>query len=311
MIRINNQLDYWILNTTRMYRGNIVVGKQGVLFERGYISQAFGYAPAMPDDAIRSVGAKIKQLHSLLAARGVALLVIATPGKVSFMSNFVPTAFPNYHQKAPRNFDRLLKIFSEMGVPFFDCRREMRESPEASRAPLFPRGGTHWTMLGAYAALERPINQLLQKVNQSASTRLVLDDVWVTPIATDTDSDLLDLTNLLAPDRSYGTVRVRVHIAGSPLPKAIVFVGSSFGAQIQSLLLQARVAPRVLRFEYFKTLIPCPKCEFEKVPSSWPQFVLNDTSAVILEINEGVFFGSHYVEEFYDGLIVGSQTATE
>jgi hypothetical protein len=308
MIRINNQLDYWILRTSRMFRGRIVVGREGALFDRHFISQTFGYAPAMPDDAIRSVGGKIKQLHRLLAARGIPLVVIATPGKVSFMPNSVPTAFPNYHQDTPRNFDRLLKIFGEVDVPFFDCRAEMRQSPEASRAPLFPRGGTHWTMFGAYVALERPVNQLLQEFNRSDSARLVLDDVSLTQIATGTDSDLLDLMNLLAPDRSYGTVQLRAHVVGSPLPKAVIFVGSSFGAQIQSFLLQAGVARRVLRFEYMETLMPCPKCGFEKVPPTWPQIVLDDASAVILELNEGAFFGSHYIEEFFDGLVPVLQT---
>ena len=106
-----------------------------------------------------------------------------------------------------------------------------------------------------------------------------------------TDSDLLDIMNLLTPDRSYGIVMLRTHLVGAPLPKAVVVVGSSFGAQIQSLLVQAEVAPHVLRFGYTKTLIRCPKCEFERVPVSWPEIILNDTSVVILEINESAFFG--------------------
>src|SRR5262245_22266801 len=160
MIRINNQLDYWILRATRMEHGNIVVGRGGVLFERQYIAQAFGYASSISDDAIMRIGENIKQLHQLLADRGISLLVVATPGKISFMADSVPAAFPNYRADIPRNFDRMLEIFSKMDVPFFDCRAEMRQSPEAWRAPLFPKGGTHWTMLGAYVALERPVAQL-------------------------------------------------------------------------------------------------------------------------------------------------------
>ena len=309
MIRINNQLDYWILRTSRMYRGTIVVGRDGVLFGKPFIAQAFGYAPSMTDEAIRRIGTSVKQLHRLLEQQGIPLLVLGTAGKVSLMRSSVPAAFPEFHSGAPRNYDRLLKIFAEMGVPFVDGRVEMIHSRYASRGPLFPRGGTHWTLLGTYAALERPIAQILREATKFRDARIELDDVWVSPVASGTDSDLLDLMNLLTPDRSYGTVMLRTHLVGAPLPKAVVVVGSSFGAQIQSLLVQAEVAPRVLHFEYMKTLRRCPTCEFERVPVNWPEIILNETSVVILEINESAFFSSFnepdydYFFGFVDGLI--------
>jgi hypothetical protein len=200
--------------------------------------KAFGYAPAMSDEEIRRIGRSIKQLHQLFRTRGVSLLVLGTPGKVSLLQRWLPVGFSEFHSGAPRNYDRLVSIFAEMGVPFVDGRSEMI-SRYASRAPLFPRGGTHWTLLGCYAALERPIAQIIQEVTKIHEARVELDDVWVSPIASGTDSDLLDIINLLTPNRSYGTVMVRTHLVGAPLPKAIVIVGSSFGAQIQSLLLQA------------------------------------------------------------------------
>ena len=304
MIRINNQLDYWMLATSRMYGGTIVVGRNGVLFEKSYIAQTFGYASPIPDESIEAVSRKIKHLHRLLAQHGIPLLVIATPGKVSFMPDSVPSSFSPIPPGAPRNFDRLLKVFTQMNVQFIDCRAEMIKSREASRAPFFPRGGTHWTMFGTYAALERAISQVLQEINRVDGARLALDDVWISSVAVGTDSDLLDVLNVLVPDRSYGTVELRTHLVGPPLPHAVVVVGSSFGEQIQSLLLQGGVASQVLVFEYMKMLRACPTCGFQTVPADWPQFILSETSVVMLEINESSFFGSGgYIDEMVDRLV--------
>ena len=154
-----------------------------------------------------------------------------------------------------------------------------------------------------------PIAQILREATKFRDARIELDDVWVSPVASGTDSDLLDIMNLLTPDRSYGTLLLRTHLVGAPLPKAVVVVGSSFGAQIQSLLAQAEVALHILRIEYMKILIRCPTCEFERVPVSWPEIILNETSLVILEINESAFFNSFnqpdydYFFKFVDGLV--------
>jgi alginate O-acetyltransferase complex protein AlgJ len=303
MVRINNQLDYSILRVNRMYAGNIVVGKNGVLFEKPYILETLGYASPVRDERIRRMAERLKHLHQLLRQRGISLLVIGTPGKVSFMRDAVPESILEYRPGAPRNYDRLAKIFSDEGVPFVDGRAEMRGSNLASRGSFFPKGGVHWTLLGAYAALERPVARLLSEFAPSDLTRVVLDDVTITQPAIGTDADLLSLANLLFPDRRYGTTAVKVHLEGPPLPKAIVLVGTSFIGQIQSILLQARVAPRVLRFEYLKLFIQCANCTIvEEVPTTWPQIILNEASAVILEINEAQPLPP-YLDTFLDGLI--------
>jgi hypothetical protein len=289
MVRISNQLDFWLLGSSR--QNNVVIGRNGVLFEKAYIEEAFGYRPAIPDEQLVRFGAELKRLSELLARRHIAMVVLGTPGKVSFMRDAVPSAFADYHAGAPRNYDRLVRIFTEMGVPFVDGRAEMRNAEADVRVPLFPRGGTHWTRFGAFRAIERPVARILAE-EAPAPGHLVLDDVSMSAGTGDTDTDLLSLLNLLIRDRSYRIVNVKLHLEGPPLPKAIVLVGSSFIHQIRSLLEEAQVAPRVLAFPYMTSYFPCLTCGPEEVPAAWPQTIANETSALIVEINEAAFFAS-------------------
>jgi hypothetical protein len=302
MVRLNNRLDYWFLRTSRMYYGNIVIGRDGVLFERPYIAEAFGYAPLMTEGTMRRLGTGLKRMSDLLARRHIAMIVLGTPGKVSLRRDSVPSAYIERHPGTPRNYDRFARLLAELGVPFFDGRAELQSAASGTKAPFFPVGGTHWTQFGAFAALERPIARILAEA-APAPGRLVLDDVSVSR-GGGSDGDLLALLNLLAFDRKCDSVDVKLHLEGPPLPKAIAIVGSSFTQQIHSVLEQAHIAPRIFNFWYMTSYLQCPTCQPEKLPEGWPQTILDDTSALIIEINETAFFvSSGYLDALSNALL--------
>jgi hypothetical protein len=309
MIQVNNQLDYSLLKTSRMYRGTIVISKDGVLNLRNPVAQSLGHTPDMPDTTMREVAQRLKRLHDLLAQRGIPLVILGTPTKVSFARDSVPAAFREYRPGAPRNYERLTAALRDAGVPFTDGRAEMRRSGLQSQAPLFPKGGSHWTQLGVYAATRHALAGLFPEARPQ-ELRLVLDDVVVTRKAAGTDADLLMLLNLLLPDVSYGSVQIKTHLEGAPpLAKTVLLIGSSYTGQLQTLLLQAGIAPRVVRYEYMQFAAACEGCAPESLPANWPELILGETSAVILELNENSFFvtygvpGRQYVQPFLDRLM--------
>lgn len=306
LVRLNNQLDYWILRASRMYFGAIVVGKRGVLFEMNYIAEAFGYAPTMSDAAILREAENIKRLRELLARRGIPLIAIGTPGKVSFRRDAVPAYFPEYRRGTPSNYDRLVRIFAEQGVPFVDGRAEMRASNLISRGPFFPIGGTHWTLLGAYAAVTGAVSRLVREADPSSGAEVVLERVSDTSGGWDSDLDLLSLINLLFPPR-YESIVPQFGLKGRPLRKAITLVGSSFSGQIVALLTSSGIVPKVMYFAYMQQFWPCWNCKPEQVPPSWPAIILDESAAVIIEINEAAFFfsyshGNDYIATLVDGI---------
>ena len=296
MLRIGNELDYRILRNSRMFDNQIVIGKRGVLFTMPYIAEAFGYRPQLSDAYLHDIAGKFNRLHALLAKRNISLIVIGTPSKMSVARDNAPDWFWDYRPGAPRNYDRMAKIFTELGVPFVDARAEMLNSEFNGREPLFGRGGLHWNLLGAYGGARPVISRLLAERSPDLASKLVLDNVTFSPPPTAEDRDLLIILNLLFPDRRYSSPRLTIRLEGRPLPKPIVLFGTSFLGAILEVLELSGIAPRVVQHARAAATRGCLACEWEKIPDDWAQLLIADSSALIVEINEAASFGSHQID---------------
>jgi hypothetical protein len=307
MIRLNNQLDYSLLHTNRLNRGNVRIGRDGNLFEAPYLYETFGYNPRMPDARSHELGTKIRNLQLKLSERGIAFVVLGVPGKPSIVPDSAPFEFKPYRPELPRSYDRFFKIMSELGVVLYDGRAEMRQSPLASRGPFFPVGGTHWTELGAFAAFQRLIDTELRKATGDENARLILDDVTVTRPATGPDADLLELLNLLWPNRDFGSLSIKLHVEGRRFPKPIAIVGTSFVGAPMPVLDKASVAPNVFAITYMRHYYGCATCPGRVLPDDWTQLMLQ-TSLIVLEVNEQISFGdptfapNSFADKFADEL---------
>jgi hypothetical protein len=306
MLRIGNEFDYRVLRTSRMSKDEIIIGRGGALFTMTYVAEAFGYRPDIPDAYLHDVAGKLKRLHALLAQRGVSLMVIGTPSKLSVARDAVPSRFRDFRPGAPRNYDRMAKIFTERGVPFVDGRAELLNSEFNGREPLFPRGGLHWNVLGAYTTVRPLVARLLAERSPDAASRLVLDAfTFVRPPAR-ADQDLLAILNLLFPDRSYSSPRLTTRLEGKPLPKGIVMVGTSFLGAIIEVMEQSAIASRIAETPYMTMVRHCVTCGWEKMSDDWAQRLLTDSSALVVEINEAASFGSNeigYLTDIFDRLL--------
>ena len=296
LLRVGNEFDYRILRASRMFENQIVIGKGGVLFSMVYVAEALGYRPQMPDAYFHEIAGKLKRLHTLLAQRNISLVVLGTPSKLSVARDAVPVWFGDHRPGEPRNYDRMVKIFGELGVPFVDGRAAMLNSEFNGREPLFGRGGVHWNLLGAYAGARPMFDRLLIERSPEPASRLVLDSVAFAQPPSTQDRDLLTILNLLFPDRRYSSPRLTLRLEGRPLPKPIALVGTSFLDSVLELLELSAIAPRVPQLSYLTVTRHCLTCGWGKIPDDWPQMVLSDSSALIVEINEGASFGSHHIE---------------
>lgn len=304
MLNIGNEFDYRILRTSRTFHDEIIIGKGGQLFTMSYVAEALGYRPDIPDAYFHDIAGKFKRLHTLLAQRNISLLVIGTPSKLSVARDAVPVWFRDRRPGVPRNYDRMMTIFSERGVPFIDGRAAMLNSEFNGRDPLFPRGGLHWNLLGAYAAAQPLIARLLAERSPDQTSRLVLDAVTFVRPPSLPDRDLLAILGLLFPDRSYSSPRLTIRLEGKPLPKGISMIGTSFLNAIVEVLEPSGIAPQVVESSYLLTIRRCATCAWERVPNDWAQRLLADSSALVVEINESASFtGSPYLPALFDRLL--------
>lgn len=306
MLRIGNEFDYRVLRTSRTIKDEVIIGKGGQLFTMTYVAEAFGYRPDIPDAYLQDIARKFKRLHALLAQRNISLIVIGTPSKLSVARDAVPARFRDFRPGAPRNYDRMVKIFTERGVPFIDGRAELLNSEFNGRDPLFPRGGLHWNVLGAYTTVRPLAARLFAERSPDPASRLVLDAVTFTRPPTRPDQDLLAILNLLFPDRSYGSPRLTTRLEGKPLPKGVTVVGTSFLGAIIEVIQESAIAPRIAETPYMTMVRHCVTCDWEKMSDDWTQRLLADSSAVIVEINEAASFGGQqigYLTALFDRLL--------
>jgi hypothetical protein len=291
MVRVNNELDFRLLKTNRMNGGNIVVGKNGTVIEKPYITRAMGYLAPIQETKAVELADKLKKAQQKLASAGVKLVVILTGGKASFRPEIIPGYFSSFHNERPQDYDIIAKAFTEKSVRFINGRDEMKKSTH-NEASLFPDGGSHWTELGVFAALEQSLPDLVGKV--------MLKQIYISQPAEGIDADLLYVANLLKPNFDYGKVNVTFQKSLRSLPRPVILFGTSFVEQMQIVIEKMAIAPSIVKLVYNQNKYArCSTCSNEKLPPDWLDQIFA-SSLVFLEINEAV---SHSDGDYIDNFI--------
>ncbi len=199
---------------------------------------------------------KLQTMQRLVEQRGQTFLYVITPSKVAMDPALVPQSAPCPATAADRN--GLMPLWRGMldgaGVHYVDTTAVVRAAKADYPLPMYPRGGTHWTMLGAALATQ-PI--------AAALDRLRRDDAFVPFTFTWTptndpaypDNDLALLTNLARPELHYPVPLVHIQYAAPAAPCRPVFVaivGGSFMHQVAQILASAPCRPRVEEWEYWR-----------------------------------------------------------
>ncbi|MCL2813238.1 MAG: hypothetical protein FWD23_01415 [Oscillospiraceae bacterium] len=138
------------------FRGDewIIVGKNGCLYENGYINEYLGYAPKYIDVTDRELYYRVgvlKDIQDELAARGVAFCVVITPSKAAAMADYIPDWYKEENRTLSsdyvRPYVRFVKMLEEAGVYFVDSSALYRS---LGMTNTFPKTGIHWNRLAAY-----------------------------------------------------------------------------------------------------------------------------------------------------------------
>jgi len=137
------------------YRGTdwVVIGKDGYLYENGYINEALGTAPKyvnVTDDQLQSRVDKIKYIQDTLANNGIAFCLAITPSKGANLSQYIPDYFKAEHP-APagyvRPYIRFKQFLTDKNVYFVDSETVLKS---VGMTNTFPKTGTHWNKLASY-----------------------------------------------------------------------------------------------------------------------------------------------------------------
>lgn len=250
-VRLRNQFLYSAFDISGA--PSIVVGREHQLYEKIYIRE-FCARGAAPDPArLDAWASKLAAIQKGVEANGRRFAFLISPSKAARLSQYLPGDIP-CPAMAKGTTEKLAPYRAALdahGVAYVDAASMMSTSARAYAIDLFPRGGTHWNLLGAALAAR----ELTRRLDSDGRAPVPAYDFGWAPatVAEGTDADLLKLLNLLWPDNRYPTAALDGHSARACAPAPRIFaVGGSFLIEPLIALMESdRCRPAVDYWHYF------------------------------------------------------------
>ncbi len=223
-VRIRNQIHYSCFGV--VVNDKIINGKDGMLFEKGYIYNALYGLYTKDYEHFKEKSRKFAKICDTISKLGKEVLYIAAPGKGTLYTESIP----RYLLHARYNFPpqkEYLKWFDTLGVSYIDLDQFFIETKKTSPYPLYSKYGSHYNQYGVYLAADTLTKYLNKKF--PFMPRIVLDSICEDKTVWQDEHDCLQNANLLFEPKRESLPRPYFHYtepAKEPL-KCIV-LGDSY-----------------------------------------------------------------------------------
>jgi len=252
-VRARNQFLYSVFGAAGS--SGLIIGKGEQLFELAYVDEFCGRVAPPDMKRIELWANAIRDIQDRIDAAGKVFIYLITPSKAAQYPEYLPARL-NCPARANGAADKLSAFRSALdarNIRYFDAAGLIHSSKAECPVDLFPRGGTHWNMLGAAFATQK----IIQKIDDARRDLSLGSFEFNYKVASEArlfDRDLLDLLNLLWPDPHYPAPAVDVARSGGTCSRAphLVEMGGSFLHEINILWEHAGCAPSVEHWFYFK-----------------------------------------------------------
>jgi len=191
LLRLHNQLDFSLFR-----KGNvayIVVGRDNCLYETNYIL-AYTGEDFLGREAMEKKCRMIRAVQDTLEASGTHLLIVMPPGKASFFPENIPGRFLEKNSDST-NYDTYTDLFRRMGINHIDFNALFTGMKDTSRHALYHKCGIHWSIYGAWFALDSII-RYIEEVRGIDMVDMSIAGIEVSDIPRGSDYDMGDAMNL-------------------------------------------------------------------------------------------------------------------
>ncbi|MFL6514234.1 MAG: alginate O-acetyltransferase AlgX-related protein [Chthoniobacterales bacterium] len=316
MIRATDELWFRLFHDTASSRSTIAVGKHDVLFENTYLQE---YFVARNTKAVLEPWIKqLRQLQDYCRSIGMGFAVVIAPSKVAVYPEAVPENWRRRADPRPRGPAVVADLLRENEIDWIDgnelMQREKRKSPPA---PLFPKGGAHWSRRGVFIAANEIQKRFSQQGKPAEQIQAVGD--WVVDTPSGDEADLVNVMNLLF-NWKYPCERITIAPSNRPAEKRMTLaaVGDSFSWSLLRVLNESAQFSDIAFYYYYpqnKTrsgsgpsnvpgrlrIYPTEQFETVRTPAAPLDFAAEIFSAdcLLLEITEaGVVSPEHHLARF-------------
>jgi hypothetical protein len=192
MVRINNQLDYWVFNKANV--SSVLIGRNGYLLEQNYIDAYYGddfIGQANIEDKVR----KLQRVSDTLRHKGVELIVVFAPGKVSYYPDAIPIDLRK--DKKRTNHQAYKDLLESTDVHFIDFKTWILEQKKNTKYPFFPKNGIHWSSYSEVLTADSMIRYMNTITTDSKINEIYVEKINPSRYAYNMDEDIEESMNLL------------------------------------------------------------------------------------------------------------------
>jgi hypothetical protein len=302
-IRSFNQVWFDLFGSSYMYSGTILKGRDGQLYERGYLESYClnHYDPAQDRARIDDWAATLARLQKWTRSQGKAFVYLITPNKAMYLPESLP---PDFRCVGPARarYAMMIEALQRERIDYVDGSKTVLGLKAGAAFPLFPRGGTHWT----YYPAALVTNELIAEVGRQlgASLRPLKYTYRLAAGRKEYDKSYTDLAGLLnlISDRKYESDALPVWEFGmqqGPVGQRLptVVVGGSFNALLLPLMSDSGVFEPI-EFYFYTTLGQqryAAGVKTEREPGEGPRLgaAIAGAEVLILEENEQALVSAH------------------
>lgn len=249
LIFLTNETYFRLFKICLMKSAGLVVGKEGTLYEAGYVEEyCLRRTQTVP---LSPLARDLKRLQEACQRTGTAFVVLISPSKAAIYPEYIPDSWMRRYDPRPRAYEDLVASLRREGVHYVDGHAITAEAKSHAPAPVFPKGGTHWSQYAAWLTTNAMIASLQ---SQGRPLRPVeYEALKVSDRPTGEDADILALLNLAVPWR-YPVAELKIKQAPGQDPRPTLAIsGGSFVWKIAHLLNDSRQCSEIDFYSYYKT----------------------------------------------------------
>lgn len=291
LVRIESQLNYYFFKQIKAsYSSSILVGKNGHLFERTYLSSVNNLQKAKIKKTEKFIN-KIERIKKKLLKHNLNLNILITPNKLSVYPEIVPDNYLIPRDKVqPSLYETFIQLSATYDFGIIDLNQKIIDLKNKINHPLFAPSGTHMSEYACCIAA----SEIIKKINKPKYSMPKLDcrlgKIKKTPFHM--DRDLTQVANLIYPEQIYLKVprtlsRIKDNFVYKQKPK-VLFIGTSYMWGILRYFDKHSYFKIRDFIYYFKTLhkksgkvVKDFKCDKKK----FKEYLMN-FDEVIIEVNE-------------------------
>ena len=154
-VRLNNQIAYNIFN--KAHAKDVVIGKEGYLFELNYI-KAYNGSDCVGKDSINNVLNRLNFINDTLLKLKKNLIVVLAPGKANYYPEYIPDEY--LKNKSITNYQLFTEGAIKRDLNLIDFNKWFVENKNKSKYTLYPKHGIHWSIYGALLSSDSLIKNI-------------------------------------------------------------------------------------------------------------------------------------------------------